>query len=84
MGYYGYNDEGYEMSRSININCPNEDCAKYDEDQDYDADGTFYHGTFTADVTCPACGTTFDVERELSEDDLYTGPDTLAEAWGDA
>jgi hypothetical protein len=83
-GIYWNTDEGHEYTREVTVYCGNEDCAKHDVELDAEITGTLYHNALYGIYTCPECKSTTSVEREFSDDELYTGPDTLEEAWGDA
>lgn len=79
-----YITDEYETTHTVDVNCPNEDCADFDADVEMDATGTQSGYGFYAVVECPTCKTTFDIEREFTDSELYSGPDTLEEAWGES
>ena len=83
MNYYSEQTE-VEYTREVTVYCGNEDCAKHDVELDAEITGTLYKNGFYGIYTCPECKSTTSVEREFSDDELYSGPDTLEEAWGES
>lgn len=74
----------FETTMTTYFECANEECAAFEKEIEIDAPGTLGGGgDFYAVVACPTCEVTHGVERYFSESELYNGPDTLEEAWGE-